>query len=76
MKRYADQSGDSGVSGYEIGAKWILVRFRTGGTYRYDFQLPGRGHVEEMKSLAKAGAGLATYINQHVRENYAEKLDD
>jgi len=28
-----------------------------------------------MKSLASAGRGLATYINQHVRDAYAHKED-
>lgn len=30
--------------------------------------------VETMKQLAEAGEGLATFINQHVRDAYAGKL--
>jgi hypothetical protein len=30
--------------------------------------------VDAMKRLAKAGKGLATYVNQHVKDNYARKL--
>jgi hypothetical protein len=34
---------------------------------------PGAYDVENMKELAEAGQGLGTYINQHVRKNYAQK---
>ena len=27
-----------------------------------------------MKELAQAGRGLTTYVNRHVRDNYAAKL--
>jgi hypothetical protein len=65
----------SGVESFEIGDRSITVRFVAGGTYLYDQSKPGRMHVAQMISLARAGAGLATYINQQVRGNYARKLD-
>jgi hypothetical protein len=76
MKRYADKSGDSGISAYELQEDAIVVKFKHGGIYRYDAETPGRRHVAAMKMLAAAGEGLATYINQHVREDYSEKLAD
>lgn len=75
MKRYTARSGDAGVAAYESGEGWIKLRFRHGGTYLYTDTCPGAEHVAQMQRLAAAGAGLTTYVNQHVREDYAEKLD-
>jgi hypothetical protein len=75
MRLYENQSGTSGVQSYEIGDRSITVRFAEGGTYLYDQRKPGKQHVAQMIALARAGAGLATYINQQVRGNYARKLD-
>lgn len=72
--RYKDLSGNSGVRAYEIGGDFIRVWFVDGEGYEYDARKPGARHVREMKRLAAAGRGLATYINQHVRENFARKL--
>src|SRR5690606_36838641 len=77
MKPYQGSDGDSGIEAYECGPGWIAVRFRHGGTYRYDARHPGTEHVLEMQRLAEAGDGLNTYINRHVRGDYAgrEALD-
>lgn len=74
MRRYKDLGGPSGVTLYESGDDYINLRFKDGKTYRYDSFKPGIVHVEKMKELAQAGAGLATYVNQNVRENYARRL--
>lgn len=74
MKPYRGADGDSGVAAYESGPGWIVVRFHRGGTYRYDDTHPGRLHVLEMQRLADAGDGLNTYINQHVRDDYAQRI--
>jgi hypothetical protein len=74
MERYRNLGGGSGVVAFEIAPRAITVQFADGGKYVYDHASPGKGHVAEMKRLAKAGRGLATYINRHVRENYARKL--
>jgi hypothetical protein len=42
--------------------------------YLYDYESAGRICIEEMKRLAVAGRGLATYISQHVKKNYAAKI--
>lgn len=72
---YGNSSGSSGVTAFAIGDRAIAVRFVEGGTYLYDEHKPGEMHVAQMISLARTGAGLTTYINQQVRENYARKLD-
>jgi hypothetical protein len=76
MRRYANLDGESGVIGYELHAHAIDVYFRGGHRqgYRYSALRPGPEHVRQMQRLARAGRGLATYINQHVRENYERKL--
>jgi hypothetical protein len=72
VKRYGNASGDSGVVAYGIGEDFIKVRFtRSEGVYVYDFSRPGAWHVRRMKRLAAAGEGLATYISQYVKDNYA-----
>ncbi|KAF1688616.1 hypothetical protein [Pseudoxanthomonas taiwanensis] len=76
MKRYRGGDGDSGIAAYACGPGWIEVRFRRGGTYRYDARHPGLAHVLEMQRLAEAGDGLNTYINRFVRGDYAARLED
>jgi hypothetical protein len=75
MRAYENHTKASGVAGFEIGDRSITVHFTEGGTYLYDQTKPGRQHVAQMIALARAGAGLATYIHQQVRGNYARKLD-
>ena len=71
---YRNLNGDSGVTAYAFGQTSIQVEFKHVGVYEYDYAKPGAAHVEAMKSLAQDGRGLATYINQHVRKNYARKV--
>ena len=55
-------SSNSGIVAYEIQREAIVVEFRHGGRYLYDYDTTGREHVEKMKVLALEGRGLATYI--------------
>jgi hypothetical protein len=75
MIPYKNLSHKSGVAAYQIRKDAILIRFISDGTYLYNYERPGKKHVEKMKKLAEAGEGLSTYISQHVRENYAEKIN-
>lgn len=75
MRAYGRKGGRSGVVAYDIGPDWIVLRFVDGGTYRYDHHHPGPYHVAEMQRLAEAGSGLSTYLNQHVRDDYAARLE-
>ncbi|HSX58816.1 MAG TPA: hypothetical protein VLF18_01330 [Tahibacter sp.] len=74
MQAYADLERDSGIAAYEVGPGFIVIRFKHGGTYRYDASAPGAKHVRQMQRLARSGRGLNTYINRHVREHFAAKL--
>ena len=72
--RNSGHAGSAGIESFEIGTRSIKIRFAEGGTYLYDQTRPGKVHVAQMIALARAGAGLATYINQQVRGNYARKI--
>jgi len=74
MTSYANLSGKSGVSTYEIYDNAILIEFRHGAKYIYDYDIPGKEEVEEMKRLAMSGSGLMTFINKNVRKRFALKL--
>ncbi|MEZ4969421.1 MAG: hypothetical protein R2814_07140 [Flavobacteriaceae bacterium] len=71
MERYRNLGGDSGVSAYEIGSDYILVKFfGTARTYRYSYRKAGQSHIETMKQLARNGSGLNAYINKYVKNLY------
>ncbi|HSI47691.1 MAG TPA: hypothetical protein VLA61_05455 [Ideonella sp.] len=74
LQPYGKPHNDSGIAAYATGPGWIALEFKHGGCYRYDANAPGARHVAEMTRLARAGDGLNTYLNQHVREHYAERL--
>jgi hypothetical protein len=74
MTPYGNLNGSSGIMAYEIRARSIVVEFRHGGKYLYDYDTPGETDIEEMKVLALEGSGLATYINRKVRNRYSAKL--
>jgi hypothetical protein len=76
MKPYGNQSGDSGVAAYECRPGEIRLKFVDRDTiYVYTRIEPGAKHVRQMQRLAEAGAGLATYVNQHVRDDYEYSID-
>ena len=74
MNLYVNSNDRSGVTAFEIRREAIVVEFRHGGRYLYNYEMPGREHVEEMKVRAIEGRGLATYINKNVRARFAAKL--
>lgn len=74
MKRYRNLDGNSGVAAYECGDGFIRIRFVNGETYEYTDEVTGRAHVANMRKLAQAGLGLATYVSRFVHDAYARKL--
>jgi hypothetical protein len=70
MKRYADESGMSGILAYETGKDWIKIKFKSGQLYKYSYDSAGKERITAMKKLAGQGKGLATYINKHVKDLY------
>jgi hypothetical protein len=73
MENYANKSGKSGISEYEICKEYIRVKFRDGHIYRYGYSHPGREKVEYMKKLAENGIGLNSYISKYIKKDYEEK---
>lgn len=73
MQRYGRQGVTSGVVAFEILETGIVLQFRDGGRYLYTHNKPGQPLVNEMKRLALAGSGLATFVNKNVRDRYARK---
>jgi hypothetical protein len=74
MPAYANSSGNSGVVAFDdADPDEIRVRFRSGRhlTYVYTRLSVGAANLARMKRLANAGAGLNSFINRHVRYNYA-----
>jgi len=61
MDTYIDLAGSSGIRSYKIGLDYIIVKFKTGSIYLYDYASTGILHVEKMKSLAMNGDGLNKY---------------
>jgi hypothetical protein len=74
MERYKNLQGDSGVASYSFGRDSITITFRTGATYRYNYAVTGKEHIQNMKILAREGRGLSTYISRYVKDRYAEQL--
>lgn len=64
MERYANRSGNSPITSYQIEADKIIVWFKGGKSYSYSYRKAERNHVETMKSLARSGSGLSAYINE------------
>ena len=63
-------SENSGVVAYAIHDTYIDVEMRSGSVYRYSEAVTGKDSVKEMKRLALAGKGLATYISKYARGAY------
>lgn len=74
MEKYANLSGESHVDSYEIGSDRITVQFNDGHAYLYTNDSADLRNIEQMKTLANAGRGLNTFINDHVRKRYESKL--
>lgn len=74
MQHYKSADKNTGVIAYDMVPDGIAIKFRDGSVYLYTIKSTGKGHIAKMRSLAKKGEGLTTYINQHIRENYLEKL--
>jgi len=72
MTRYKSDH-ETGVIAYHIDENSIIVQFQDGSYYLYDDEKPGADHVKKMKTRAKKGSELTTYISQHVQENYKRK---
>jgi hypothetical protein len=74
MHAYKAYNHDTGVIAYQITDDGISLKFKDGSLYIYTNKSAGPLAIAEMKVLARNGAGLTTYINQHVRGHYQHKI--
>lgn len=75
MAHYKNLGGNSGIVAYEIDSDSITVQFGSGQVrnYLYTYASAGRENVEKMKSLARAGQGLHSFIMRNVKTGYERK---
>lgn len=74
-------SGSSGVIAYQTGADFIILKFENATRdgkqiYLYNYDVPGKTHVETMKKLALKGEGLTTYKNKYFMSDYYAYWDE
>ena len=74
LQRYRNESGRSGVAGFADLPQGLAVEFGDGHVYLYNYDCPGRFHLDHMKALAPEGQRLSTYISRHVGKRYAARL--
>lgn len=74
MEKYRDIGGNSGISAYEVGDDLIIVRFKKGDMYLYNYSITGSNHVNKMIELARIGNGLNGYINLNIELASARKI--
>lgn len=70
MERYANKSGNSPITHYQINSDSITVWFKGGKSYTYSHSGAGMSNVETMKYLARSGSGLSAFITRNVRNDY------
>lgn len=70
MEIYANRSGNSPITNFQIKDESIIVWFNGGKSYSYSYRKAGKSHIEQMKILARNGSGLSAYITKNVRFNY------
>jgi hypothetical protein len=74
MKKYKNVSGKSTVTMFELAKDVVTVRFTSQEVYRYSNQSAGSENISKMKTLALAGKGLGTFIENNVKEKFARKV--
>ena len=73
MEQYSNSDGNSNVKAYSIGQDYIDVIFGDQSCYRYSYRSAGIDKVEQMKTLARSGVGLNSYIMRYARMDYEKK---
>lgn len=81
MFHYRNIGGTSGVSEYDSGVDWFLIKFKDGSLYLYTHKSTLPTHIYRMRQLAESGSGLNAYVNnlsksgiQYAGRNYKGNL--
>ena len=72
LQHYRHEGGRAGIAGFADLPQGLAVG--DGRVYLYNYDCPGRFHVEHMKALVREGPRLGTYISRHVGKRYAARL--
>lgn len=75
MAMYKNLAGNVGICSYEFREDAIRINFHTRKSVIFDHKHTGGEHINKMKTLALQGFGLNHYIKDHVKDQYAAKLD-
>ena len=59
LQRYRHHGGRAGVAGYADLPQGLAVEFGDGHVYLYNYDCPGRFHVEHMKAVAAEALGMS-----------------
>lgn len=74
MIPYKNRAGNSGIRSYRTGVDYIDVEFIDGTVYTYTYASAGKPAIEKMKTLARQGRGLSTFISTTVKDKYSTKV--
>jgi hypothetical protein len=75
MYKYGNDDHETGVVAYNTASDSITVKFREKGYYKYTIKSAGATAIRKMKSLARQGSGLTTFISQHAHDRYESKWE-
>lgn len=70
MITYANFGGNSNIRGYEFGTDSIKIQFNDFSVYEYTAKSVGLENLGIMKTLAKQGSGLNSFIMKNVKHKY------
>lgn len=62
MKMYQNLSGNSVVRSYQFYGDGIKIKLHNGTTYLFLEEKTGRDTIDRLKTLAKDGRGLGTFV--------------
>lgn len=71
MFRYRNLNNNSGVAAYDTGVDWFLIKFNDSSLYLYTTKSTTIEHINYMRTLAREGKGLNSYVNRIVGNQYA-----
>lgn len=82
MVPYRNIGGNSGVSEYDSGVDWFLIKFKDGSLYLYTHASTLPERIYRMRELANSGTGLNAYVNhmyhrhgiQYAGRNYKGRI--
>lgn len=72
MPKYLSNN-ETSIDSYEYGDDYIIIQFKNGVIYHYNYENTGIGIVETMKTIADRNSGLNSFIKR-IKPYYIEKV--